>query len=452
MELVSTMEISGEEREIADAYARGQCAANAEGIDGINSNLDGQARFIGDASIVFNQLISAKDTNNVNGTVFSFSNGIATITGNARANGGRLYNVTNKYVNIINGHKYIFYGATKISWFATSEKDSSVNMQLNRDINIVKNLFTATIDVKNAIIGYNVENGTEYNTSGKFALFDITEMFGAGNEPTIEQFEAMFPNDYYPYTESTPISNYGIYNTLNESLGVNASLNLCGTKAYTEKMYYAPLKVGDIFSISKKDISATISEDTKIYQLDDNGNIIDYWSIYGDFLPRTLTATKASSYLGFQRDFSNCPLMVNYGGIINYQEYRGLSNQVLTDKVAEIKNDLSDCRKKSDITTNETLIGTFNGKNYYRKLFTGISGSGSSITVNVGGKIEIYNYYGRAYTYGQSGASDVKYPIPNKNYYIDSQNASETSFQLTIPTSSDTRKVDLVIEYTKVDE
>lgn len=122
------------------------------------------------------------------------------------------------------------------------------------------------------------------------------------------------------------------------------------------------------------------------------------------------------------------------------------------EAVAQIKSDLSDFRKKSDITTNETLIGTFNGKNYYRKLFTGISGSGGSVTVNVGGKIEIYNYYGRAYMYGQSGASDVKYPIPNKNYYIDSQNASETSFQLTIPTSSDTRKVDLVIEYTKVDE
>ena len=103
-------------------------------------------------------------------------------------------------------------------------------------------------------------------------------------------------------------------------------------------------------------------------------------------------------------------------------------------------------------STEEKVIGTFNGKNYYRKLFTGIRGSGSSITVNVGEKIEIYNYYGRAYMYGQSGASNAKYPIPNKNYYIDSQNSSETSFQLTIPTSSDMRKVDLVIEYTKVDE
>ena len=122
------------------------------------------------------------------------------------------------------------------------------------------------------------------------------------------------------------------------------------------------------------------------------------------------------------------------------------------EAISSLKNDLSKQCKKDYITTNETLIGTFNGKNYYRKLFTGISGSGGSVTVNVGEKIEIYNYYGRAYTYGQSGASDVKYPIPNKNYYIESQSISETSFQLTIPTSSDTRKVDLVIEYTKVDE
>ena len=135
----------------------------------------------------------------------------------------------------------------------------------------------------------------------------------------------------------------------------------------------------------------------------------------------------------------------------DFVPYTG-DGETLTEDVASLKSDLSECRKKSDITTNETLIGTFNGKNYYRRLFTGIGASGSSVTVNVGEKIEIYNYYGRAYTYGQSGASNVKYPIPNNNYYIESQNSGETSFQLTIPTSSDTRKVDLVIEYTKVDE
>lgn len=42
-------------------------------------------------------------------------------------------------------------------------------------------------------------------------LFDLTRMFGPGNEPsTPEEFEAMFPADYYPYNEgellSTPVN------------------------------------------------------------------------------------------------------------------------------------------------------------------------------------------------------------------------------------------------------
>ncbi len=38
-------------------------------------------------------------------------------------------------------------------------------------------------------------------------LFDLTQMFGAGNEPsTVEELRTMFPNDYYPYTVGTLIS------------------------------------------------------------------------------------------------------------------------------------------------------------------------------------------------------------------------------------------------------
>ncbi len=35
---------------------------------------------------------------------------------------------------------------------------------------------------------------------------NLTQMFGAGNEPTAEQFSAMFPADYYPYSEPTLMS------------------------------------------------------------------------------------------------------------------------------------------------------------------------------------------------------------------------------------------------------
>lgn len=32
-----------------------------------------------------------------------------------------------------------------------------------------------------------------------YQIFDLTEMFGAGNEPTKAEFDALFPKDYYPY-------------------------------------------------------------------------------------------------------------------------------------------------------------------------------------------------------------------------------------------------------------
>lgn len=37
-------------------------------------------------------------------------------------------------------------------------------------------------------------------------VFDLTAMFGAGNEPDAETFRAMFPADYYPYSEPTLMS------------------------------------------------------------------------------------------------------------------------------------------------------------------------------------------------------------------------------------------------------
>lgn len=44
-------------------------------------------------------------------------------------------------------------------------------------------------------------------TGGTDVVVDLTKMFGAGNEPTtVEEFEAMFPNSYYPYNEGELIS------------------------------------------------------------------------------------------------------------------------------------------------------------------------------------------------------------------------------------------------------
>lgn len=43
--------------------------------------------------------------------------------------------------------------------------------------------------------------------SGSFQVFDLTQMFGAGNEPaTVEEFETMFPGESYPYNPGELLS------------------------------------------------------------------------------------------------------------------------------------------------------------------------------------------------------------------------------------------------------
>lgn len=70
-----------------------------------------------------------------------------------------------------------------------------------------KNGAIFTFDGRGRLYG-RVCNG--YTTDGltlKIMLIDLTKMFGAGNEPsTPEEFEALFPEDYYPYNEGTLMS------------------------------------------------------------------------------------------------------------------------------------------------------------------------------------------------------------------------------------------------------
>ena len=48
-----------------------------------------------------------------------------------------------------------------------------------------------------------IESGKTYDTEKQVMVFDLTEMFGEGNEPTtIDEFKALFPKDYYSYTAS----------------------------------------------------------------------------------------------------------------------------------------------------------------------------------------------------------------------------------------------------------
>lgn len=53
----------------------------------------------------------------------------------------------------------------------------------------------------NEFLGFYIGNNTFNNLRVNFNIIDLTEMYGAGNEPTtVEQFRQDFPNDLYPYS------------------------------------------------------------------------------------------------------------------------------------------------------------------------------------------------------------------------------------------------------------
>lgn len=149
---------------------------------------------IGGKTIVWNQL-NLNDKNSITRDGISFTNnkdGSWTITGTcSTSNGGSanvlIYKFADKFVS---GHKYLVK--------ADKYFDENYGFALNgatfplKKAAIINYAFNPIIFVKDKV--------TVDNVTMRMNIFDLTQMFGAGNEPsTPEEFEAMFPSDYYPY-------------------------------------------------------------------------------------------------------------------------------------------------------------------------------------------------------------------------------------------------------------
>lgn len=100
--------------------------------------------------------------------------------------------------------------------------------------------------------------------------------------------------------------------------------NIIGTDT---RIYYYPLKIGDVIKFSKKNDSDSfppMSSDAnlKFIQCDENGTIIDTWQLTDVLLPRKITIAKESNYVKWSYDISDRPLMVNTGEtVLPYEPY-----------------------------------------------------------------------------------------------------------------------------------
>lgn len=99
------------------------------------------------------------------------------------------------------GHKYI---AKKVGENVPLRFD---NLEGELALNFAGGLEVKTLTQETSGMVYApVYEGVTVNAEINPFIIDLTQMFGAGNEPTAEQFEAMFPADSYPYNPGEIIS------------------------------------------------------------------------------------------------------------------------------------------------------------------------------------------------------------------------------------------------------
>lgn len=170
--------------------------------------------------VEWNQILSISPyaTNMVAGVAISKNRNKLHLKGTATSSAGRVS--WKIYVSLLGGHKYYAYKqySNLTGPYLTSVSDTSKFFNVE--------MFTCDVTGSYAF-GYNFVSGTSYDEDITVMLFDLTQMFGAGNEPsTPAEFWQYFDNKYYPYNkgETQPlflqsrkaITEYTITNTQNK--------------------------------------------------------------------------------------------------------------------------------------------------------------------------------------------------------------------------------------------
>lgn len=161
---------------------------------------------VGGKSVVWNQLCNP-DGFGVVGCKATENSGIVTLTETAWNNRYQAGKIA-----VVKNHKY--YQTVKIKSDGTNPAGFQNYLFLPAMEKITSAEFTqlsvvtTATDNGESLVQLSGTEGADYQiVKNSFMLFDLTLMFGAGNEPTAEQFERMFPAESYPYNAGEIISS-----------------------------------------------------------------------------------------------------------------------------------------------------------------------------------------------------------------------------------------------------
>lgn len=233
---------------------------------------------VGGKSLVWNQLFNMNHQKSVDGGQFEINFKAQTVTLNGNSGNNAWISVIPddgeyKALNVRN-HQYIYVIAVvenqsaesvTFGWLNRARHSTSIPANYTGRANFV---CTVTKPEEGKSIGFSgLQPNTDYALKIVLTACDLTLLFGAGNEPTAEQFERMFPAESYPYNPGEIISS------------TTGSIELLPGNIYpgTKSVKYYPCKIakGETFTAS-----ATCGQsDVKCRFASEDGSQKDYFSL-----------------------------------------------------------------------------------------------------------------------------------------------------------------------------
>lgn len=174
---------------------------NSSGVPARNYSILGK-------SIVWNQILDKSKypaTTTTNGVTFTNNgDGSITVNGTADSTANGYFNVA-KNLSVIQGHKYYATMSKPIEhnnfWLGLYANSGDAPFHGGTILDRNGQMLTCVTSSDKLCVDINLYKNTSVsNATVKPQFFDLTQMFGAGNEPaTPSEFRAMFPDDYYSY-------------------------------------------------------------------------------------------------------------------------------------------------------------------------------------------------------------------------------------------------------------
>lgn len=230
---------------------------------------------IGGRNLVFNQIVNPNNfrpSYTMNGVTFTKIDNVKFVA-NGTATGGDAY-FSGSFVSI-KGHVYLEKSCPKggsATTYRSYLTGSGVVMDTNYGSGVIAPL---NVDTQVYMVPLMVKSGATVNNLVVYPqIYDLTAMFGSGNEPsTAEEFEAMFPADYYPYNAGEIVSA-GVTEIVEQGKnvfdytdkiyhGANASKvenGIVYTKGLTTTVLNIPTIIGNKYTLSFKVKSNTANQ------------------------------------------------------------------------------------------------------------------------------------------------------------------------------------------------